>query len=73
MCGVVRVLANSVVQCGRPQGCTWLCFGSFWTGIKLRRIDPATGKLSAADPTLYSLAARLLPRKPGRHAGMAGH
>ena len=40
------------------QGQPWLSFGSFWGGIKLRRIDPATGKLSAADETLYSLASR---------------
>jgi arabinan endo-1,5-alpha-L-arabinosidase len=39
---------------GRP----WLAFGSFWSGIKLRRIDAETGKLSAADPTLYALAKR---------------
>jgi arabinan endo-1,5-alpha-L-arabinosidase len=39
-------------------GNPWLVFGSFWSGIKLRRIDPATGKLSPADTTLYSLAAR---------------
>jgi hypothetical protein len=37
---------------GRP----WLSFGSFWGGIKMRRIDPITGKPSTADPTLYSLA-----------------
>ncbi len=36
----------------------WLCWGSFWGGIKMRRIDPRTGKLSAADTTLYSLASR---------------
>jgi arabinan endo-1,5-alpha-L-arabinosidase len=36
----------------------WLSFGSFWDGIKMRRIDPITGKLSATDPTLYSLASR---------------
>jgi arabinan endo-1,5-alpha-L-arabinosidase len=36
----------------------WLNWGSFWGGIKMRRIDPATGKLSAADTTLYSLASR---------------
>lgn len=39
-------------------GNPWLVFGSFWSGIKLRRIDPATGMLSKADTTLYSLAAR---------------
>src|SRR5262249_17972189 len=36
----------------------WLCWGSFWGGIKMRRIDPMTGKLAAEDATLYSLAAR---------------
>jgi arabinan endo-1,5-alpha-L-arabinosidase len=42
---------------GRP----WLSFGSFWSGIKMRRIDPATGKPSAKDPKLYSLATRAKP------------
>lgn len=36
----------------------WLCWGSFWSGIKMRRIDPATGKLSTDDTTLYSLSSR---------------
>ncbi len=36
----------------------WLCWGSFWGGIKMRRIDPATGKLSTTDTALYSLASR---------------
>ena len=39
----------------------WLAFGSFWGGIKLRRLDPATGKPSAADPTVYPLASRIAP------------
>jgi arabinan endo-1,5-alpha-L-arabinosidase len=39
-------------------GNPWLVFGSFWSGIKLRRIDPTTGKLSTADATLYALAER---------------
>ena len=34
----------------------WLCFGSYWSGIKLCRIDAATGK--PADSRLVSLAAR---------------
>lgn len=51
---------------GRP----WLSFGSFWSGIKMRRIDPETGKPSASDPRLYSLASRVkpadaAPAKPG--------
>jgi arabinan endo-1,5-alpha-L-arabinosidase len=36
----------------------WLTWGSFWGGIKMRRVDPTTGKLSTDDTTLYSLAAR---------------
>ena len=52
------------------NGQPWLSFGSFWGGIKMRRIDLATGKLSVADSTLYSLAARAKPEnaeppKPG--------
>lgn len=41
-------------EAGEP----WLVFGSWWSGIKLRRIDRATGKPSAKDPVLYALAAR---------------
>lgn len=52
------------------QGHPWLSFGSFWSGIKMRRIDAATGKLDASDPKLYSLASRVQPEnaapaKPG--------
>jgi arabinan endo-1,5-alpha-L-arabinosidase len=36
----------------------WLNWGSFWGGIKMRRIDPETGRLSAEDTKLYSLASR---------------
>ena len=42
----------------------WLSFGSFWSGIKMRRIDPITGKPSASDLTLYSLATRATPDLP---------
>ncbi len=44
------------------KGQPWLSFGSFWGGIKLRKIDQPTGKLDLTDQTLYSLAAR--PRGP---------
>ncbi len=52
------------------KGQPWLSFGSFWSGIKMRRIDTATGKLAAEDSTLYALAARAkpadaAPAKPG--------
>lgn len=43
------------------SGQPWLNWGSFWGGIKMRRLDPATGLLSAEDTTLYSLAARRDP------------
>jgi arabinan endo-1,5-alpha-L-arabinosidase len=38
----------------------WLAFGSQWSGVKLVRIDPATGKLAGnpAHPKLYAIAAR---------------
>ena len=36
----------------------WMSFGSFWGGIKLRKLDRSTGKLAADDQTLYSLASR---------------
>jgi arabinan endo-1,5-alpha-L-arabinosidase len=36
----------------------WLDWGSFWGGIKMRRIDPATGKLSTKDTQMYSLSSR---------------
>jgi arabinan endo-1,5-alpha-L-arabinosidase len=39
----------------------WLCWGSFWSGLKIRRIDPTTGKLSTTDTHLYSVARR--PRR----------
>ncbi len=45
------------------QGQPWLSFGSFWGGIKLRKLDPATGLLDAKDQTLYALASR--PRTAG--------
>jgi arabinan endo-1,5-alpha-L-arabinosidase len=39
----------------------WLSWGSFWGGIKMRKIDPKTGLLSAEDTTLYTLSSR--PRR----------
>jgi arabinan endo-1,5-alpha-L-arabinosidase len=38
------------------SGNWWLTYGSFWTGIKMIRIDPATGKQSGS--TRYNLAQR---------------
>ncbi|MET8471553.1 arabinan endo-1,5-alpha-L-arabinosidase [Streptomyces sp. NPDC006422] len=40
------------------DGKWWLSFGSWWSGIKMIRVDPATGKQHAGDTKRYSLAAR---------------
>jgi arabinan endo-1,5-alpha-L-arabinosidase len=50
------------------NGTPWLSFGSFWTGIKMRKIDGKTGLLAAEDSKLYSLANRKrrdTPTSPG--------
>jgi arabinan endo-1,5-alpha-L-arabinosidase len=44
----------------------WLAFGSFWSGIKLRKLDQGSGKLSSQDQNLYPLASR------ARTAGSSG-
>ena len=47
------------------KGQAWLAFGSFWDGIKMRRLD-ADGLLSKSDTKLYSLARRAKPENaPG--------
>lgn len=46
------------------KGQPWLSLGSFWSGIKMRKIDEATGKLSATDTRTYSLASRKAPEHP---------
>ncbi len=47
--------ANLVVE---SEKSIWLNWGSFWGGIKMKRIDPATGKPFAGDDTMYSLCSR---------------
>jgi arabinan endo-1,5-alpha-L-arabinosidase len=52
------------------HGQPWLSFGSFWSGIKMRRVDRVTGKPFSSDTRIYSLAARTKPEnaepsKPG--------
>jgi len=40
------------------DGNIWLTYGSYWSGIKQRQVDPATGMLLASNPTRYDLATR---------------
>jgi arabinan endo-1,5-alpha-L-arabinosidase len=47
------------------SGQTWLAVGSFWSGIKLVKIDRKTGKPSSDDAQLYALAARARPPNAG--------
>lgn len=61
---VLESVATNDYNCIDPNliidadGIPWLSFGSFWSGIKLRRLDYETGKPSEDDTTLYSLARR---------------
>lgn len=43
------------------QGRQWLALGSFWTGLKLFRLDPATGKLLHPGAQPLALAHRPVP------------
>jgi arabinan endo-1,5-alpha-L-arabinosidase len=43
------------------QGGRWLTLGSFWTGIKMIRLDPATGRRSTSDPAVRAIARRPAP------------
>lgn len=43
------------------EGTPWLTFGSYWSGIKMIRIDPETGMQAEEDDTLYALASRHEP------------
>jgi len=40
------------------DGSVWLTYGSYWSGIKQRQIDPDTGMLLASNPMRYDLATR---------------
>ncbi len=43
------------------QGRHWLSLGSFWTGLKLFRLDPATGKLLNPGEPPRAIASRTVP------------
>jgi arabinan endo-1,5-alpha-L-arabinosidase len=47
------------------KGDAWLSFGSFWTGIKMRKLERKTGMLSTTDTKLYSLASRTKEAEAG--------
>ncbi len=42
-------------------GTKWLLFGSFWSGVKLVQLDPATGMPASAHPQLFSLSETSAP------------
>ena len=43
------------------DGSHWMAFGSFWSGIKMVRLDPATGKPPAGEAGIHALASRPPP------------
>jgi len=43
------------------DGAPWLSYGSFWTGLELRRLDPSTGKPPTGDRSVHPLAGRPPP------------
>ena len=56
------------------DGRVWLTYGSYWSGIKQREIDPASGKLLASNRTIYALASRLnVPEHSLEGASMLRH
>jgi len=50
------------------NGDHWLLWGSFWSGIKMHKLDKQTGKLSSEDTTMYSLASRRPMQPPAIEA-----
>ena len=47
------------------KGDAWLSFGSFWSGIKMRKLDRKTGLLSTTDTKTYALASRAKTAEAG--------
>ncbi|HEU5134832.1 MAG TPA: arabinan endo-1,5-alpha-L-arabinosidase [Steroidobacteraceae bacterium] len=48
--------------CVDREGKCWLSWGSFWSGLKMARIDPATGKRMEGARKLHSIASRPVAR-----------
>ncbi|HKO10801.1 MAG TPA: arabinan endo-1,5-alpha-L-arabinosidase [Acidobacteriaceae bacterium] len=56
------------------DGRVWMTYGSYWTGIKQREIDPASGALLASNAKIYSLASRMnVPVHPIEGASLVHH
>jgi arabinan endo-1,5-alpha-L-arabinosidase len=56
------------------DGSIWMTYGSYWSGIKQRQIDPSTGMLLASNPTRYNLATRPgVPNNPIEGASLVAH
>ena len=52
----------------------WLTYGSYWSGIKQREIDPASGMLLASNPVRYDLATRQgVPENPIEGSSLVHH
>lgn len=56
------------------NGSVWMTYGSYWSGIKQRQIDPLTGMLLASNSTRYNLATRPgVPNDPIEGASLVHH
>jgi arabinan endo-1,5-alpha-L-arabinosidase len=56
------------------DGSVWLTYGSYWSGIHQRQIDPANGMLLASNGTRYDLATRPgVPSNPIEGASLIRH
>ena len=52
----------------------WLTYGSYWSGVHQRQIDPQTGMLLASNSTRYDLATRPgVPNNPIEGASLIHH